>query len=191
MIDMKEIEEQLEAYIKVNFVPAIPSPGVLSGGTAISRVIGALSGGLAKIFGSDAANRFDIDEINFLDQVKGEKFSEMIWRLIKESGEKNSTIYKRANIDRRHFSKILNNPNYKPSKQTALTFAIALKLNIEKAKELLSTAGFLLTKSNLADVIVSYFIERKIFDVNCINQTLYKYKQPLLGMGEPRKTDED
>ena len=105
----------------------------------------------------------------------------MILRLINESGEKNSAVYTRANIDRRHFSKIANNPEYKPSKQTVLAFAIALKLDFEKTEDLLAVAGFTLSKVNLADVIVSFFIEYKIFDVDLVNQILYKYNQPFLG----------
>ncbi len=129
---------------------------------------------------------FELDEVDFLklySQAKNglETFSEMLMRLIEESGEKNSVIYKRANIDRRHFSKITNHIDYQPSKQTVLAFAIALKLNFENTKSLLAVAGFSLTKSNLADVIVSFFIEYKIFDVDLVNQILYKYNQPLLG----------
>ena len=114
-------------------------------------------------------------------QNKDESFSEMLLRLITESGEKNSTIYNRANIDRRHFSKIVNHEDYQPSKQTVLAFAIALKLGFEKTKALLAAAGFTLSNANLADVIVSAFIENQIFDVILVNQILYKYKQPLLG----------
>ena len=129
---------------------------------------------------------FELDEVDFLklySQAKNglETFSEMLMRLIEESGEKKSVIYKRANIDRRHFSKIANHVDYQPTKQTVLAFALALKLNFERTKTLLAVAGFSLTKSNLADVIVSFFIEYKIFDVNLVNQILYKYKQPLLG----------
>ena len=105
----------------------------------------------------------------------------MLLSLIEESGEKNSTIYKRANIDRRHFSKIVNNDDYQPSKQTVLAFAIALKLDFEQTKDLLHSAGFTLSRANLSDVIVGYFIEYKIFDVDLVNQILYKYEQPLLG----------
>ena len=128
----------------------------------------------------------EIDEVDFLklySQAKNglETFSEMLLRLIKESGEKNSVIYNRANIDRRHFSKIANHVDYQPSKQTVLAFAIALKLDFERTRSLLAVAGFSLTKSNLADVIVSFFIEYKIFDVDLVNQILYKYNQPLLG----------
>ena len=128
----------------------------------------------------------ELDEIDFMKlyvQAKtgGETFSEMLLRLIKESGEKNSTIYNRANIDRRHFSKIATHDDYQPSKQTVLAFAIALKLDFERTKELLTVAGFSLTKSNIADVTVSFFIEYKIYDVDLVNRILYKYEQPLLG----------
>ena len=127
-----------------------------------------------------------LDRVDFLKlyaQAKTgcETFSQMLLRLIKDSGEKNSTIYNRANIDRRHFSKIANHDDYKPSKQTVLAFAIALKLDFEQTKDLLAVAGFTLNKTNLSDVIVSFFIEYKIFDVDKVNQALYEYDQPLLG----------
>ena len=127
-----------------------------------------------------------LDQVDFLKlytQAKTgcESFFQMLLRLIKESGEKNSTIYNRANIDRLHFSKIVNHEDYRPSKQTVLVFAIALKLNFEQTKDLLASAGFTLSNANLADVIVSAFIEYKIFDVDRVNQVLYKYDQPLLG----------
>ena len=128
----------------------------------------------------------ELDRVDFLKlyaQAKtgGETFSEMLLRLIKESGEKNSTIYNRANIDRRHFSKIATHEDYQPSKQTVLAFAIALKLDFERTKDLLAVAGFSLTKSNISDLIVSFFIEYKIFDVDLVNRILHKYDQPLLG----------
>lgn len=110
-----------------------------------------------------------------------ETFSKMLLRLIDESGEKPSTIYNRANIDRRHFSKIANHENYQPSKQTALAFAIALKLDFDKTQKLLATAGYTLGNSMLSDMIVSFFIEYKIYDVDLINEFFYKYKIPLLG----------
>lgn len=115
------------------------------------------------------------------DERRGETFSKMLIRLIAESGEKNSAIYTRANIDRRHFSKIANNINYQPSKQTALAFAVALRLDHEKTKKLLETAGYTLSTAIFADCIVSFYIERKIFDVDLINQVLYENNQPLLG----------
>ncbi len=127
---------------------------------------------------------YAVDKIDFRkiqDEQAEETFSEKLLRLIAESGEKNSAIYNRANIDRRHFSKICNHRNYQPSKLTALAFAVALKLNFNETQELLAAAGYTLTKNNLADVIISFFIERNFFDVDKINQYLYDYEQPLLG----------
>ena len=79
------------------------------------------------------------------------------------------------------FSKIANHEDYQPSKQTALAFAIALKLDFEKTQKLLATAGYTLGNSMLSDMIVSFFIEYKIFDVDLINEFFYKYKIPLPG----------
>ena len=167
MIDIKNIENFVQAYITKNFKEPISVPILMPAmGPPISIVIK------------------DPDEIDFIKlraQELSETFSEMLLRLIKESGQKNSTIYNRANIDRRHFSKIATQKEYQPSKQTVLAFAIALKLDFEKTQDLLAVAGFTLSKANLADVIVSFFIEYKIFDVDLVNQILYKYNQPLLG----------
>ena len=131
-----------------------------------------------------AAAPLALNRINFremYEEEKGETFSNMLMRLIEESGEKNSAIYSRANIDRRHFSKIANNENYRTTRETALAFAIALRLNLEQTQELLSTAGYTLTNTNLGDVIVTFFINRQIYDVFLINEYLYEYKQTLLG----------
>ena len=119
-----------------------------------------------------------------LEKNSGETFSEMLVRLVNESGEKNSAIYNRANIDRRLFSKIVNNSSYQPAKNTVLAFAISLKLSYEMTQKLLDAAGFTLSNKNLSDVIITFFIENKIFDINTINETLYEYKQPLIGGGQ-------
>lgn len=177
MPDKKDILKLVEAYIDKNYKPELP----------INERFTAMPAFAA------AAACFAVspNSIDFGILTSGETFSEMLLRLIAKSGENNSTIYNRANIDRRHFSKIINHKNYQPTKQTALAFAIALKLGFEKTRELLSVAGFSLTKSNLTDVIVSFFIEHKIFDVDWVNEILLKYKQPLLGLTEFRKDKDD
>ena len=110
-----------------------------------------------------------------------ESFSETLLRLIDKTGESDAAVYKRANIDRRHFSKIRSNPAYVPSKRTVLAFAVALHLSVEETKDLLSRAGFALSRSHKMDVIVEYFIRSGNYDIQTINQVLFGYDQPLLG----------
>lgn len=109
-------------------------------------------------------------------------FSETLLKLIDQSGKKDSVIYARANLSRQHFSKIRNNPAYRPTKPTALALAIALELDLAQTKDLIGRAGYALTKSSKFDLIVMYFIEQKHYDLNDINEALYEYDQSLLGM---------
>ncbi|MBQ8263171.1 MAG: O-acetyl-ADP-ribose deacetylase, partial [Oscillospiraceae bacterium] len=95
-------------------------------------------------------------------------FSETLLKLIDRSGKKDSEIYKKANVDRKLFSKIRNNPDYKPSKATAIAFAIALELDLEETKDFIARAGFALSHSNKFDVIIEYFIKQKNYDVFAI-----------------------
>ena len=108
-------------------------------------------------------------------------FAEKLLELMDATGEKDSAIYGRANVSRQHFSKIRNNPGYKPTKATAIAFAIALKLNLEQTKDLIGRAGYALTNSSKFDVIIMYFIQQKNYDMIQINMTLFEFDQPILG----------
>jgi len=108
-------------------------------------------------------------------------FSETLLKLIDRSGKKDSEIYNKANVSRQHFSKIRNNPGYKPTKPTAIAFAIALELNMDETEDLIGRAGYRLTRSSKFDVIIMYFIQNRNYNMFDINETLYEFDQSLLG----------
>lgn len=110
-----------------------------------------------------------------------ETFAEALFRFIDVKGKTDPEVYKRAHVDRKLFSKIRNNPAYKPSKSTALALAVALELNLDETKDLIGRAGYALSHSSKSDIIVEYFIQHGEFDIITINETLFAFEQPLLG----------
>lgn len=116
----------------------------------------------------------------FLEDVDA-GFSETLLQFIDRTGKKDSDIYKKANIDRKLFSKIRNNAAYKPSKMTAVAFALALELNLEETRNFIARAGYALSHSSKFDIIVEYFILHGNYDVFELNEVLFAFDQPLIG----------
>lgn len=110
-----------------------------------------------------------------------ETFQQALFRMIDERGLKDSEVYKRANMDKKLFSKIRSNADYQPKKITAISLALALRLNLDETRDFIGRAGFALTHTSKFDIIIEYFIENKNYDLFEINQVLFAFGEPLIG----------
>lgn len=118
-------------------------------------------------------------KIDDLMSQMDETFSQRLLRMIKERNMTESEAYKKAYVDRRHFSKIKKDEYYMPNKKTVLAFSIALELSLDETKDLLRSAGYALSRSSKFDIIIVYFLENRHYNMFDINEVLYEYGQPI------------
>lgn len=130
----------------------------------------------------------DDENIELEDFIKSKRmptFSQVLFSFIDEKGVSDSDIYKKAGIDRRHFSKIRSNPNYRLGKNSAIAIALALELNKKDTDKLLSAAGYSLSDCDTFDLVIQFCLEKKIYAIHNVNEALYHLKlKPLIGVSE-------
>lgn len=174
--ELWECEQYLES-VHPNRIPsdemAAPLADVVEEDLAYSTVAGS-----ASVFHKPKQKKASLEDmVNNL----GESFQGRLLRIIDERGMTDSEVYKRANVDRKLFSKIRCSEDYIPKKKTIVALAIALRLNLDDTKALLASAGLMLTNNSKADVIVGFCIENGIYDIYEVNALLFKFHQPILG----------
>lgn len=174
--DWPELAQQLEHYLaEVRGGKKLSSPPLTKADSGLLDVIM----GVGLTWGGNAVNRSLLQRML---KKRDESFSQMLLRKIEESGMSSSECYKKALVDRKLFSKIRSDPGYRPSRETVLAFAIALELDLEETNRLMKTAGYTLSNSRTSDIIVRFFIEQGIYQVDVINAALLEWDQVLLGI---------
>ncbi len=174
----EDLFRSVEDYINKHYVSENP--------TATSIFGSILRGGTTDLFGmgrtsygppSSGLGLGDMNKILDALMSKADKsFAERLLYLIEQSGRSPTDIYTKAGITKQHFYKIKSNPDYKPTKETALAFAVALRLSLEETNDLIGRAGYTLSHSSKSDIIVEYFIKEGIYDVDELNFNLHSRK---------------
>ncbi len=180
----EELFDHVRSYVDARYIEEIvfneyesAPPCVNRRDTDMRSSLAFSLGGAAYISRSKKAYCSIKDVVDDLE----DSFAEVLFRYIDSKGFTDPEVYKRANLDRKLFSKIRKNRSYQPSKNTAIALAIALKLTLEETKDFIAKAGYALTHSSKADIIVEYFIKRKEYDIFKLNEVLFEFGEPLLG----------
>ena len=116
----------------------------------------------------------------YLEQNRTDEFKDMLFSIIDKKQYKDSDVYKRAGIDRKTFSKIRCGKHYIPRKNNIIKLCLSLSLDIDETNELLKSAGYRLSTNDDSDLIIRYFIQKNIFDLDLINRYLYALKGTVL-----------
>ena len=173
--------DSLRAYILQRYSIG-PSDGIFGRSLYRLNAVGAAAPApCADAAPPEAGEKASRESLEELLRAADAGFSQQLLRLIDRSGRKDSEVYKKANIDRKLFSKIRSNPDYRPSKSTALALGLALELDLDELRDLVSRAGYSLTHSSRRDIIVEYFVSRGKYDLFEINEALFAFDEPLLG----------
>lgn len=171
------MDKLLKKYIKENYIKPKPQKKSFEYSKKRNQQNRQSAYNNTNIYLVDSLKCYSID----FEQNLQETFVQHLFEIIDQKNLKDSQVYKKANIDRKLFSKIRSNVNYTPSKNTLLALAVALELDLEQTKVFLEKAGYSLSKSILTDVIVEYYIVNKQYDIFTINQSLDDYKLQILG----------
>lgn len=174
----EQLRQRLQAYIDRNYreelVGRLLQP-------AAPRIAGVAEPELDDCFILGREESVKVSSLEEMLKQVDAGFTETLLTLIDCSGKKDSQIYKKANLSRQHFSKIRNDPCYRPTKPTALALALALELDMDGIRDLIGRAGYALTNSSKFDLIIRFFVEQGNYDITQINIALYEFDQPLLG----------
>lgn len=174
--EKQRLLQDVRRYLDEHYVPAdVPEDSA-------SRLLGAaLAAGDVRSFRqgrlSSAAKEAMLCDIQKMLQPG---FRDMLFDFIREKGVRNADLYHRSDITKAHFSKIKNDEDYHPSKETVLALALGLKLTLDETKLLLERAGYTLTNSSQTDLIVEFFIKQHLYDVDAVNEVLYEIGLPTI-----------
>ena len=159
----RELHDRLDAYIKQYYMEP-------SGSTPACQDIPVH--GLAK----ESLSPKQAASLREIMEELGASFHEKLFQLIKNSGMTDAEVYKLADIDRKLFSKIRSNPAYHPRKETVIALAVALKLDLDGTEDLMSRAGYALSPSSREDLVVKFFIENRIYDIDAIHEAIQEFR---------------